>query len=158
MVHNDFLVAEIPLFIESLASGGSVEERVPLSPPVHIPKYLFINPIINKRRRSPEQPPSRLTLLPTLDFEYAIRVAMKVRPLLLLGDGRSAVEALEIAEAIGDFSLLGFVNSLTRPNPGATIEGLPVFWVDDLPFGPAECEVVCAIVTTERRPFIELMR
>ncbi len=83
---------------------------------------------------------------------------MKVRPLLLLGDGHFAVETLEIAEAIGDFSPLGFVNSLTRPNPGATIEGLPVFWVDDVPFGPAECEVACAIVTTERRPFIELMR
>jgi len=76
---------------------------------------------------------------------------MKVRPLLLLGDGRFAVESLEIAEAFGDFLPLGFVNSLTRPNPGATIEGLPVFWVDDLSFGPAECEVVCAIVTTERR-------
>ena len=85
-------------------------------------------------------------------------VAMNVRPLLLLGDGRFAVEALEIAEAIGDFSPLGFVNSLTQPKPGATIEGLPAFWVDDLPFGPAECEVVCAIVTTERRPFIDLMR
>jgi len=83
---------------------------------------------------------------------------MKVRPFLLLGDGRFAVEALEIAEAVGGFTPLGFVNSLARPNPGATIEGLPVFWVDDLPFGSAECEVVCAIVTTERRPFIELMR
>jgi len=50
---------------------------------------------------------------------------MKVRPLLLLGDGHFAVETLEIAEAIGDFSPLGFVNSLTRPKPGATIEGLP---------------------------------
>ena len=87
-----------------------------------------------------------------------MRVALKVRPLLLLGDGTSAVEALEIAEAVGGFSPLGFVNSLTRPDPGATIEGLPVFWVDDLPFGPADCEVVCAIVTTQRRSFIDLMR
>ena len=80
------------------------------------------------------------------------------KKLLILGDGRFAVEALEIAEAAGDFSPVGFVNSLVRPAPGASLEGLPVFWVEDVPFGAAECEVVCAIVSTERRPFIELMR
>jgi sugar O-acyltransferase (sialic acid O-acetyltransferase NeuD family) len=83
---------------------------------------------------------------------------MKTRPLLLMGHGRFAVEAIEIAEAIGDFSLLGFVNSVARPDPGATVEGLPVFWIDDLPYGPAECEVVCPIVTTKRRPFVDQMR
>jgi sugar O-acyltransferase (sialic acid O-acetyltransferase NeuD family) len=83
---------------------------------------------------------------------------MKVRPLLLLGDGRFAVETLEIAEAVGGFTPLGFVNSLTRPGPGATIEGLPVFWVDDVPFGPAECELACTIVSTGRLSFIDLMR
>jgi sugar O-acyltransferase (sialic acid O-acetyltransferase NeuD family) len=93
-----------------------------------------------------------------IDSIHATRVAMKARPLLFLGDGCFAVEALEIAEAVGNFAPLGFVNSLARPAPGATLEGLPVLWVDDVPFGPAECEVVCAIVTTERRPFIETMR
>jgi sugar O-acyltransferase (sialic acid O-acetyltransferase NeuD family) len=83
---------------------------------------------------------------------------MEPRSLLLLGDGRFAVEALDIAEAAGNFAPLGFVNSLVRPDPGARLEGLPVFFVDDIPFGPAECEVVCAIVTTGRRPFVELMR
>jgi len=82
---------------------------------------------------------------------------MEIRPLLFLGDGRFAVEALDIAEA-GGFKPIGFVNSFVRPDAGATLEGLPVFWVDDIPFGPAECEVVCAIVTTERRSFLELMR
>lgn len=90
---------------------------------------------------------------------HATRAVMTTKKkLLILGDGRFAVEALEIAEAIGDFSPLGFVNSVVRPAPGAALEDLPVFWVDDVPFGPAECEVVCAIVTTERRPFVELMR
>ncbi len=83
---------------------------------------------------------------------------MKSRKLLFLGDGRFATEALEIAEAVGDFSPLGFVNSLVRPAADASLEGLPVFWIDDVPYGPAACEVVCALVTTERRPFIETMR
>jgi sugar O-acyltransferase (sialic acid O-acetyltransferase NeuD family) len=83
---------------------------------------------------------------------------MKPRKLLFLGDGRFAVEALEIAEAAGEFSPLGFVNSRVRPPAGAVLEGFPVFGIDELPFGPGECEVVCAIVTTERRAFIERMR
>ena len=82
---------------------------------------------------------------------------MKTRPLLFLGDGRFAVEALEIAEAAGDLAPVGFVNSVKRPKLDARLEGLPVFWVDDVPFGPGECDIVCAIVTTARRPLIELM-
>ena len=93
------------------------------------------------------------------DRFHATRAVMNAKKkLLILGDGRFAVEALEIAEAAGDFSPVGFVNSLVRPAPGASLEGLPVFWAEDVPFGAAECEVVCAIVSTERRPFIELMR
>lgn len=83
---------------------------------------------------------------------------MNSRKLLFLGDGRFAVEALEIAEAAGGFVPVGFVNSLVRPPAGASLEGLPVIWVDEIPLDPAEAEVVCAIVTTERRPFIELMQ
>jgi sugar O-acyltransferase (sialic acid O-acetyltransferase NeuD family) len=81
---------------------------------------------------------------------------MPIRPLLLMGTGRFAVEALEIAEAAG-FALLGFVNSLARPDKDATLEGLPIFWVDEIPAGPDDCEAVCAIVTTRRLSFIELM-
>lgn len=44
------------------------------------------------------------------------------------------------------------------PASGASLEGFPIFWVDDIPFAPEECGVVCALVTTERRAFIELMR
>lgn len=51
---------------------------------------------------------------------------MPTRPLLLMDNGRFAVDALEIAEAAG-FTPIGFVNSLTEPDKGATIEGLPVF-------------------------------
>jgi acetyltransferase EpsM len=84
--------------------------------------------------------------------------AMEPRSILFLGDGPFAVEALDIAEAAGGFKPLGFVNSQERPASGSTLEGLPVFWIDDLPFGSGECEVACAIVTTQRRAFIDDMR
>jgi sugar O-acyltransferase (sialic acid O-acetyltransferase NeuD family) len=83
---------------------------------------------------------------------------MATRPLLVLGDGSFAVEALDVAEAAGGFKPLGFVNSLKPPASGSRLEGLPVFWIDEIPFGPGACEVVCAITTTRRRAFIEQIR
>ena len=82
---------------------------------------------------------------------------VKPASLLILGDGAFAAEALDIAEAAGGVVPLGFVNSVQRPAAGATLAGLPVFWVDDVAFGREDCELVCAIVSTRRRGFIERM-
>jgi sugar O-acyltransferase (sialic acid O-acetyltransferase NeuD family) len=78
-------------------------------------------------------------------------------PLLILGSGTFAVEALDIAETAGGFQPLGFVNSLDRPPAGASHAGLPLFWIDDIPFKPDDCELVAGIVSTQRRGFIETM-
>jgi sugar O-acyltransferase (sialic acid O-acetyltransferase NeuD family) len=83
---------------------------------------------------------------------------MEPRSLLFLGDGPFAVEALDIAEAAGGYKPLGFVNSLKPPVSGSKLEGLPVFWIDEIPFTAGDCEVVCAITTTLRRAFIEDIR
>jgi sugar O-acyltransferase (sialic acid O-acetyltransferase NeuD family) len=83
---------------------------------------------------------------------------MEPRSLLFLGDGPFAVEALDIAEAAGGYKPLGFVNSQRPPVSGSKLEGLPVFWIDEIPFGVGECEVVCAVTTTLRRAFIEDIR
>jgi sugar O-acyltransferase (sialic acid O-acetyltransferase NeuD family) len=77
------------------------------------------------------------------------------RSLLFLGDGTYAVEALDIAEAAGGFAPIGFVNSSKRPAEGSTLQGLPIFWIDEIPFASGDCVVVCAIVTTRRIGFIE---
>ncbi len=80
-----------------------------------------------------------------------------MKPLVILGSGTFAIEAMDIAEACGDLAPLGFVNSLERPKPGQTHEGLPVFWVDDLPYGPGDCVLVAGIVSTRRRELVERM-
>lgn len=81
-----------------------------------------------------------------------------MRPLLILGSGTFAVETLDIAEAAGGFRPLGFVNSLERPQPSTMVEGLPVFWIDDLPYMPDDCFLVAGMVSTKRRAFVETMR
>jgi acetyltransferase EpsM len=78
-------------------------------------------------------------------------------PLLILGSGSFAIEALDIAEATGAFRPVGFVNSIERPASGARHGGLPVHFVDDIPFGPTDCVVVAGIVSTRRRAIIELL-
>jgi acetyltransferase EpsM len=82
---------------------------------------------------------------------------MTLRPLLILGAGSFALETLDIAEAMGGFEPLGFVNSQEQPGHNATHAGLPVFWIDDLPFKPAVCWLVAGIVSTRRRDFVETM-
>ena len=78
--------------------------------------------------------------------------------LLILGCGDFAAETLDIAETAGDFEPLGFVESLNRPADGQRHAGLPVFWIDDLPFAPATCALVAGIGhTIDRRTFVELM-
>lgn len=77
------------------------------------------------------------------------------KPLLILGDGDFALEVLDIAECAGDFCPLGFVNSFERPAPASRHGGLPVFWVDDLPFGPEDCFLVGGMVSTRRRSFVQ---
>jgi sugar O-acyltransferase (sialic acid O-acetyltransferase NeuD family) len=80
------------------------------------------------------------------------------KPLLILGSGTFALETLDIAERAGGFEPLGFVNSLERPAVGARHAGLPVFWIDDAPFGPEDCYLVTGIVSTRRRELIETMQ
>lgn len=80
------------------------------------------------------------------------------KPLLILGSGTYALETLDIAEMAGGFEPLGFVNSLERPSAGTRHAGLPVFWIDDVPFRPEDCYLVAGIVTTRRREMIETMQ
>ena len=79
------------------------------------------------------------------------------KPLLILGSGSYALKTLDIAEMACGFEPLGFVNSLEQPKAGAEHGGLPVFWIDDVPFGPEDCYLVAGIVTTRRRDLIETM-
>jgi sugar O-acyltransferase (sialic acid O-acetyltransferase NeuD family) len=81
--------------------------------------------------------------------------ACNLLPLLFLGAGSMAVEALDIAEAAGRREVLGFV--VNTPDAPAALEGLPVYQASSLPLGPSECRLLAAIVSNRRRAFIEQM-
>jgi sugar O-acyltransferase (sialic acid O-acetyltransferase NeuD family) len=78
------------------------------------------------------------------------------RPLLILGAGTFAVEALEAAELSGR-RVQGFLVSDRTLRTSARHEGLPVFVPDDLPWTPAEIVCIAGIVSTKRRLVVEAM-
>ena len=75
--------------------------------------------------------------------------------LLILGCGTFAVQTLEIAEEAGGWEPAGFINSFEVPAPGTLLEGLPVFALDALPWGPDDGLVVSGAVSNRRRVAIE---
>jgi sugar O-acyltransferase (sialic acid O-acetyltransferase NeuD family) len=76
------------------------------------------------------------------------------RAMLILGAGTFAVEALEAAELSGR-TVRGFVVSDRSLRQRQTLEGLPVFLVEDLSSGARDVECVAAIVSTMRRAIVE---
>ena len=79
---------------------------------------------------------------------------MTERPLLILGAGTFAVEALEAAELSGR-TICGFLVSQADYRTAPTLEGLPVYVPDDLPFAAADVVCVAGIVSTKRRAIVE---
>jgi len=77
--------------------------------------------------------------------------------LLILGCGTFAVQTLEIAEEAGGFSPAGFINSFEVPAAGAELEGLPIFGIDSLPFGPRDALVVSGAVSNRRRAAVQAL-
>jgi sugar O-acyltransferase (sialic acid O-acetyltransferase NeuD family) len=64
---------------------------------------------------------------------------------------------MDVADLISDipgWHVDGFAVSLAPHEPGATLLGRPIYWVDELSRFTASHRAVCAIVTTKRTPFI----
>jgi len=72
------------------------------------------------------------------------------RPLLILGAGTFAVEALEAAE-LSSRTICGFLVSSADYRTALTLERLPVYVPDDLPFTPVDVVCVAGIVSAHTR-------
>jgi sugar O-acyltransferase (sialic acid O-acetyltransferase NeuD family) len=77
--------------------------------------------------------------------------------LVILGDGTFAVETLDIADAVGGWTVVGFLNSLAPADRDRHHAGLPVFGLDTLPFLPGEGYLVAGLVSTRRRAAVETL-
>ena len=78
-----------------------------------------------------------------------------LHPVLILGARSFASEVADIISDIPDLELKGFVENLDPARCAQRLEGLQVFWVDELAALAATHRGVCALGSTHRRRFIE---
>lgn len=78
---------------------------------------------------------------------------IETQRVLVLGTRTFAVEVADMASDIPGVVVEGFVENLDRDRAGATLEGLPIYWVDDVARLARTHTAVCALSTTFRRRF-----
>lgn len=77
------------------------------------------------------------------------------RPLLILGTHMLAMEMADLISEMGGWHVEGFVENLDRERCSTAIEGLPVFWIDEIGRFAGTHHAICGISTTHRARFIE---
>jgi sugar O-acyltransferase (sialic acid O-acetyltransferase NeuD family) len=75
--------------------------------------------------------------------------------LLILGTGTFAMDVADLVSDIPHIEVVGFVASMPPYEPGDTILGKPVYWVDELTKFDDSYRAVCALVTTKRYKFTQ---
>jgi sugar O-acyltransferase (sialic acid O-acetyltransferase NeuD family) len=78
---------------------------------------------------------------------------MTRKPLLICGTRSLAVEVADVISDIPEWEVVGFVENLERPQAGATINDLPVYWIDEIAELRTTHHAVCALATTHRSRF-----
>jgi sugar O-acyltransferase (sialic acid O-acetyltransferase NeuD family) len=75
--------------------------------------------------------------------------------LLILGNGTFAMEVTDLLSDIAQprYEVVGYVASLPPFEPGTTILGRPVYWVDELVQFDDSHRVICALASTKRYLF-----
>jgi sugar O-acyltransferase (sialic acid O-acetyltransferase NeuD family) len=75
-------------------------------------------------------------------------------PFLILGARSFAREAADLSRDIPHLDLRGFVENLDRERCAQGIDGLPIYWVDELAALAATHRGICALGSTHRIGFI----
>lgn len=75
--------------------------------------------------------------------------------LLILGTRTFAVEVADLAATIPGVQVTGFVENMDRERCRQSLEGLPVYWIDDVAALVDNHQAVCALSTTLRSRFVE---
>ncbi|MSP14669.1 MAG: acetyltransferase [Chloroflexi bacterium] len=84
-----------------------------------------------------------------------IQPAATPTKLLILGNHIFAEEVADLVSDIPDLELCGFVANMQPYEPGATLLGYPIFWIDELPRFDDSYRAVCAIGSHKRRFFVQ---
>jgi sugar O-acyltransferase (sialic acid O-acetyltransferase NeuD family) len=75
------------------------------------------------------------------------------KKLIVLGARTFAQDVADVVSECDEFELVGFAENMDRQQCKSTLEGLPVYWVDDLARLADDHWAVCALFTTRRSLF-----
>lgn len=78
--------------------------------------------------------------------------------LLILGSRTFAPEIADVASDVAGIEVTGFVENMDRARCAEQLEGLPIYWIDDIASMSATHHVVAALGTTHRSRFIDQAR
>lgn len=76
-------------------------------------------------------------------------------PLLILGTRTFAEEVADLAAAIPGMRVAGFVENMESERCRQLLEGLPIYWIDEVGSLADSHRAVCALSTTFRSRFVE---
>ncbi len=79
----------------------------------------------------------------------------QVQPLLILGTRPFSLEIADVASEVPGYEIAGFVENLNPDNANSTIEGKPVYWVDDIKDLKDTHVALCGLGTTHRSKFTD---
>jgi sugar O-acyltransferase (sialic acid O-acetyltransferase NeuD family) len=77
-----------------------------------------------------------------------------IRRLLILGTGPYAQEMAELASETAEYEPAGFIENWERSRCRDKLEGLPVYWIDDIAGLARDHWAICSLATTERAGFV----
>lgn len=84
-----------------------------------------------------------------------LRKGLLSKPILILGARAFVPEVVDLLSEIPAFELKGFVENLEPERCASLLEGLPVYWIDELASLSATHWGVCSLGTTKRSALIE---
>ena len=68
-----------------------------------------------------------------------------IKPLLILGSGAFAQEVADVAACGNEYAPAGFVENWDRARCDQPVNGLPIYWVDDLAALAPDHWAICSL-------------
>lgn len=84
-----------------------------------------------------------------------MRQGGSIRKLLILGTGLYACEVLDAISCLEEYEPAGFVENWDRDRCREPLNGLPVYWVDEIAKLGGDHWAVCSLATPQRDGFIQ---
>lgn len=80
---------------------------------------------------------------------------MSRQSILILGAGHFAEEIADLASQIPDWQVVGFVEGIDRQRCKELVDGLPVYWIEEIGSLAGSVKALCAVGSPRREAFIQ---